>query len=464
MKQEFFGFYDPTKEEIENSWKTGAFVFDANVLLNLYRYSDSTRKDFLTTITKLEDKLFMPYQVGLEFHSNRLTVIESLSNSYYNLHSAIKEIFEKNLKNQLNQFIRHPSIDIGSIQKLHDEFLKKMVAELEKQKKSHPDFITKDDVLNQLTDTYKGKVGKQHSKEELKKIFAEGKERYEQSIPPGYKDLEAKRKRGDQHIYGDLIIWKEIIAYAIKEKRHIVFVTDDRKEDWWTIENGKTVRPREELIKEFYDITGKRILVYNADSFLQFAKQRKLAIKIKETSISEVKEVRKVDETYLQLSDAFNSEAIRVATQAYNPASSSTADILKSDAFNTLGITINPTVSSLLDYLRTDAFKTATQINNPTSISMADVWRSASFGVTNPFHNTISSSLFDLLKSNPFKIMTPIYDPIPSSLVDIKNLDNAPEPSKTDKKVVKIQGDTIGNNEHNPNLPEVKKNITMKKK
>ncbi len=308
MKEDFFGFYDPTNEEIEKSWTEGTFIFDANALLNLYRYSESTRKDFILAIAKLDDRLFMPYQVGLEYHTNRLNVIEGLKNSYYTIDNDIKELFENQLKDRLNKFKRHPSIDIEKILKIQDEFSKKIIFELEKQKTNHPDFIEKDEILEQLTEIYKNKVGKEFSKEELQKIYIEGKNRYDQQIPPGYKDLDTKKKRGDKHIYGDLIIWKEIISNTTKRKKPIVFVTDDRKEDWWKIENGKTIRPREELIKEFYDLTGIRILIYTADNFLQFAKERKLVSQIKETTISEVKEVRKADENYFNFLTGANSE------------------------------------------------------------------------------------------------------------------------------------------------------------
>src|SRR6202007_3275520 len=105
-----------------------------------------------------------------------------------------------------------------------------------------------------------------------------------------------KQKKGERHVYGDLIIWKELINYSKKEKKPLIFVTDDRKEDWWTIEAGKTIRPREELIKEFYDLTGIRILIYNADHFLQYAKQKKLVPKLNDNTIKEVKEIRISDE------------------------------------------------------------------------------------------------------------------------------------------------------------------------
>nr|WP_298344108.1 hypothetical protein [uncultured Algibacter sp.] len=62
---------------------------------------------------------------------------------------------------------------------------------------------------------------------------------------------------------------------------------------------GQTIRPREELIKEFYDETGFRILIYQADFFLKFAKE-KLNSSVKEDSINEIKEVRLEDEREYQ--------------------------------------------------------------------------------------------------------------------------------------------------------------------
>jgi hypothetical protein len=307
MKEQFFGYYDPIAEEVDQIWDQGIFVFDANALLNFYRYSQRTRADFLTSLSKLKEKLFMPFQVGFEFHSNRHLIIDNLGKSYDSLLSGVKEVFDKTVRSMLKQYLRHPSIDIELILKLGDDFLKRIEKELAQQSKSHPNYTANDEVLSTLTELYINKVGPALSKDALKKIYDEGKERYEQEIPPGYRDIESKRKKGQQHVYGDLIIWKQIISHAIKEKKPVVFVTDDRKDDWWAIEKGKTIRPRPELVKEFYDLTGLRILIYNADTFLHFAKERKLAAKIKESSIVEVQEIRKSDEKFIDLTDSFKA-------------------------------------------------------------------------------------------------------------------------------------------------------------
>ncbi|TDP60663.1 PIN domain-containing protein [Flavobacterium dankookense] len=296
MKKEFIGFYDPTDEEIEQAWNDGIFAFDANTLLNLYRYTDVTRKDFTHALKSIKERLFIPSQVAYEYLNNRVGVIDGLEKSYFELEKVLKDNFDNNLKKSINAFKRHPSIVIETILGKYEDFLKKISVELEKQKKRHPDFKTKDNILNELTELFESCIGKEPSKTEVVKIYAEGKERYAEEIPPGYKDLKEKEKKGSRHLYGDLLVWKELIEFSKKNKKPLVFVTDDRKEDWWKIENGKTIRPREELIKEFYDITGIRILIYNADQFLKFAKERGMIPTIKDETIEEVKEIRIYDE------------------------------------------------------------------------------------------------------------------------------------------------------------------------
>ena len=40
MRDLFPEYYIPREEDFQKAWNTGLFVFDANVLLNLYGYSD----------------------------------------------------------------------------------------------------------------------------------------------------------------------------------------------------------------------------------------------------------------------------------------------------------------------------------------------------------------------------------------------------------------------------------------
>lgn len=296
MKDKFIGFYDPTKEEIDTAWKDGTFAFDANSLLNLYRYTEDTRNDFINAIKNIKKRLFLPYQSAYEFHNNRLNVIERTKESFNEVLKSFSTHIEK-FYSEINSFKIHPSIKIEEIEKINSKFLKELSDVLDKQKGKHPDFNSNDEVLNNLSDIFESYlVGQEFNDEDLKKIYAEGENRYSNKIPPGYQDASNKKNKGDRHVYGDLIIWMELMNFTKSKKRPLVFITDDRKEDWWTIDKGKTIRPREELIKEFFDNTGIRILIYNSDSFLNYAKERGLLPRIKNETIEEIKAIRVDDE------------------------------------------------------------------------------------------------------------------------------------------------------------------------
>ena len=140
-----------------------------------------------------------------------------------------------------------------------------------------------DEVFNKLLDIFNGRTGNEFSADELKIIEKEGEQRYKRSIPPGYKD-NAK----DINKYGDLIIWKELLSFSKEKSVDVIFVTEDKKEDWWFIDHGKTIGPRVELRKEFSKETGRKFHMYTMDRFLSI-----VAEKLKETvdtdTIAEVK-------------------------------------------------------------------------------------------------------------------------------------------------------------------------------
>jgi PIN like domain len=52
-------------------------VIDTNVLLNLYRYNESTRDDPLEVLQKVGDRLWVPHQVMKEFWRTRVGVLAS---------------------------------------------------------------------------------------------------------------------------------------------------------------------------------------------------------------------------------------------------------------------------------------------------------------------------------------------------------------------------------------------------
>jgi len=72
MRELFPSYYSLTKDDFNKLWLNCIFIFDTNILLNFYRYSEETCKDIFNNIlVKIQDRLWIPHQVALEFQENR---------------------------------------------------------------------------------------------------------------------------------------------------------------------------------------------------------------------------------------------------------------------------------------------------------------------------------------------------------------------------------------------------------
>ncbi|WP_423815166.1 PIN-like domain-containing protein, partial [Pseudomonas viridiflava] len=62
MMKGLFSQYDYSREiDYAYTWKNATFVFDTNVLLNLYRYQERTREELLDTLSKLSSRVWVPH-------------------------------------------------------------------------------------------------------------------------------------------------------------------------------------------------------------------------------------------------------------------------------------------------------------------------------------------------------------------------------------------------------------------
>jgi len=57
MRKTFPEYYHPDDDDFSNLWKNCIFVFDASVLLNIYRYTPATRDGFIDILGKISDRL-----------------------------------------------------------------------------------------------------------------------------------------------------------------------------------------------------------------------------------------------------------------------------------------------------------------------------------------------------------------------------------------------------------------------
>jgi anti-sigma28 factor (negative regulator of flagellin synthesis)/predicted nucleic acid-binding protein len=295
MKNLFPEYFSPTSPEIEQIWESAVFVFDTNILCNLYRYPNEARNKFIEVLEQFKERIWLPNTVVEEFLRNRPNVINDQISSYQ---QTLKEIGK--LENNLGNERAHPFLTKRSMGKL-TRTLDEIKKELKESEKSHEKRIYDDEILDELTELFGFKVGEPLDSNTLEEIFNSGKSRYEHKIPPGYKDAgkadedddseAAKRRR-----YGDLIIWKEVIEYAKENNSQVILVINDRKEDWWLKLNEKTISPRPEIIKEFYEETGNHFLMYNMERFLKYS-TKKLQIPIKQSIFDDVRTIGKEKST-----------------------------------------------------------------------------------------------------------------------------------------------------------------------
>lgn len=291
MKTKFFEQYSLSEEKIKEIWKNGIVVFDTNVLLNLYRYKKDTCDDILNYMKTFGDRLWLPYQVGWEYHNNRTDVA-------YSAQSACDDISKELDKERedMSAFLdktcaKHPYIDRKDFLKKYDRYAKLLKDYLEELKTADNMYFENDTILKKLGEIYDGKVGDEYAKEKYDEIYKEGEVRYKEEVPPGFEDdTPKKRKAGLRHVFGDLIAWFQTIEHAKAVDKDVILVSDDMKKDWVEIYKGMKRGPRKELLKEFHDKTGHVVLIYNQKTFLEYAKDN-LGGEIKEDTMKDVEDV-----------------------------------------------------------------------------------------------------------------------------------------------------------------------------
>ncbi len=290
MKDKFSEYYKLDDGKLKEHWEKDTFSFDANVLLNLYRYTPKTRDAFFDLFEIIKDRIWISYQAAYEYQKNRLKVINAQKEAYNEIRQTL-ESKKGEIEAKLNKFKKHPYLQTSELKTQIESAFKSISKDLDKLEEDHPDFLDYDPIWEKLTDLLDSRIGDDFKNDDLEKIYKEGKKRYDEKIPPGYKDLAEKKNEGNRSLYGDIIVWKQIIKKAQDISESIIFITDDLKEDWWYKFKGKTISPRPELIKEFREETKKYVNIYQADRFLELANKNLKQHTAKE-AIEEVRKVR----------------------------------------------------------------------------------------------------------------------------------------------------------------------------
>lgn len=276
--------YILTKGKENDLVKNATIVFDTSSIGQLYEMTEIYKQQLVGIIDHFKDRMWLPAQVKSEYLKNRIKFLFNPINVQYKFPAFMSQDIISGVesfisKHKDNPYF-HPYLDDGEIDKLISEKEKMKVACQSIKDIVKKQYIKRKDELRRVENDDKKdiifktfstiKEGKAFSFKELLDIVKEGEIRYRHSIPPGYMDSDKKTKKG-VHIFGDLVIWKEILSYSKKHNNSILFVCDDVKEDWYETnnKNDEDLMPRKELLQEFNEYTQQDVWIVPLSKFIK---------------------------------------------------------------------------------------------------------------------------------------------------------------------------------------------------
>ncbi|UJB30168.1 PIN-like domain-containing protein [Chromobacterium sp. Beijing] len=303
MRSVFPGYYSPTEDDFSTLWSEGVFIFDTNVLLNLYSYPEDVRNVFFSVLSKISDRIWIPYQVGLEFHRNRFSRIKQANQRVEQLLQTINKTGGQ-INSEVNSIeLEKRNIGISDIQ---DRLTAVQAAHAALSEAVQlacnklPPISLSDPIGVEICKLLDGRVGPPPADQAaLDALVVDGQDRFDKQIPPGFSDVKNKsesvfRDRGLTYFrkYGDLIVWKQLMSHADEEKiKNVIFITGDKKPDWWWLDESRTLGPLPELVQEItLKSSVERFWMYSADQFLKYAETYLEATEVTAEAVEQVKE------------------------------------------------------------------------------------------------------------------------------------------------------------------------------
>lgn len=276
-----------TKELEDKLWNDALIVFDTCALLDFYFLTEEYQQIMSDILIAMKDRIWIPAHVKYEFEKNHKKGASNPINEKYSETKIQKNKFVEELKALIELWDKqyyHPFITKQSLQTIKDSLadvepkiaqIKTIISmQYQDRKKEIQDLKEKDIVGNTINQFNSGEP---LSFSEIKKIAEEGRVRYANHIPPGYKD--SGTKSGIRQ-FGDLIIWKEIIRKARESEKDIILISNDQKSDWVITDESKNDslaekpnsneigNPCRELLAEFEEETGRNMWIYSTSSFI----------------------------------------------------------------------------------------------------------------------------------------------------------------------------------------------------
>lgn len=260
MRNIFYGHYSMPEEQIEEFWKNCVFVFDTNVLLDMFRLSPKSAERLLSIMERQKKRVWLPYQIAEEYHSNLNSVIAKQAKQCADLKKDLLKLTGA-LKNKRCQSF------LSDLDPKITEALSDLENHLETTETQITQSLHHNEIKDCIAKIFDQKIGSKTSIDEYNRRCNDAKGRYQDKIPPGFCDQKEKK---EPECYGDYQIWCDLIEYANTHQRDILLVSGDTKEDWICKVSGQYVGPLPALRQEFREKTnGRAYYSYTLDKFIE---------------------------------------------------------------------------------------------------------------------------------------------------------------------------------------------------
>jgi hypothetical protein len=348
-KDEFYGFYrEPFNKENMTSENT-IIVFDTNSLLNVFRFTPEASKEYFEIIQSIQDKIYIPYLVALEFHFHKSETlllneinVTKFKNNFSKNWNKLKSEAAKTLFSSLSY---RNDIDKKELNAYLSDLLNSEDLNIENKLVEKISSISENqtNIFNALVEIMHSKTGERYTQDMITKIEKEGEERYKNGIPPGFNDANKKLSRSYNGIkyqqkFGDLIIWKDIINKAKEDRiKHVIFVTSDGKRDSKTDLNYKVcvgndgngkkkyqiIGPRIELIEEMKNETGADFYLMDELEFMKQFSQEEVSSQVAKSISDTLLDFAKI------VSTSLNDSTVKSLVKSPSQSISSKSSVIK---------------------------------------------------------------------------------------------------------------------------------------
>jgi hypothetical protein len=286
--------------QLDVLWSECTFVFDANVLIRIYQEKEANRKKFFSVLQKVKERLWIPHQFASEFFEFQTTQV--YKQKIVATRNALKGKFAQ-LEKDIDGACGEMPIDMKIVKEGLLKASQLLDQNFEEAAQNAPVDYSRDEIRKDIENFFDGCVGDPLPTHELLRVAEEGRVRYENKIPPGYEDAAKSINR-----YGDLIGWTQMIARVQELKKPVVFVTFERKRDWWKVVDGDPVMPRPELNREMRD---KTEFLFGIVSFHDFIKRVAAEHDLKSKALDKAVESVKTPDVEFTVADVFGGSLQR---------------------------------------------------------------------------------------------------------------------------------------------------------